>query len=317
MTSKRRLDSLYRNQYGYTFNPYGYDGYFRIQNDQSLVKDVEKAINGEYSAIACYNKLADLAPTQQARQQIYEIRQDEIRHYEAFSNIYKQLTGKQPSPKITEPCPDQYMDGIEAAFVDEQKTTDFYYEIERKAQDLSIKETFRQAGADEQNHAVWFLYFLSFPQRDRFQVRQQDYGAAGALSASSLTFADMLTYAIQDEYLAQARYEDIRREFGDIQTFVRIQEAEKRHISALNTLFTRYQIPIPSDDASQYVSTPDSVKAAYAAGVQGEIENISMYEKFLLYDLPEDVRTVFTQLRNASLNHLAAFRRGLARFDES
>ncbi|MEC3885312.1 ferritin family protein [Halobacillus sp. HZG1] len=308
---------MYRNQYGYTFNSYGYDGYFRVQSDQSIVKDIEKAINGEYSAIACYNKLADLAPTQQARQQIYEIRQDEIRHYEAFTSIYKQLTGKQPSPKIDAPCSEQYREGIDAAFIDEQKTTDFYHEIERKAQDLSIKETFRQAAADEQNHAVWFLYFLSHPKKDRAQIRQQDYGATGALNASSLTFQDMLTYAIQDEYLAQARYDAIRREFGDIQTFVRIQEAEKRHITALNTLFTRYQFPIPSDNASQYVITPDSVKAAYAAGVEGEIENISMYEKFLLYELPEDVRTVFTQLRNASLNHLAAFRRGLARFEDS
>lgn len=155
---------MYRNQYGYTYNPYGYEGYFRVQNDQSLVKDIEKALNGEYSAIACYNKLADRAPTNEAREQILEIREDEIRHYEAFRNIFRQLTGKEPSPKITEPCPENYREGILASFKDEQKTTDFYYEIERKAQDISIKETFRQAAADEQNHAVWFLYFFQTPQ---------------------------------------------------------------------------------------------------------------------------------------------------------
>jgi rubrerythrin len=151
---------LYRNQYGYTYNPYGYEGYFRVQNDQSLVKDIEKALNGEYSAIACYNKLADRAPTNEARKQILEIREDEIRHYEAFRNILRQLTGKEPSPKITESCPEGYKEGVLASFKDEQKTTDFYYEIERKAQDISIKETFRQAAADEQNHAVWFLCFF-------------------------------------------------------------------------------------------------------------------------------------------------------------
>lgn len=152
--------SLYRNQYGYTYNPYGYDGFFRVQSDQSLITDIEEAINGEYSAITCYKQLADLAPTQEERQQIYEIRQDEIRHYEVFSNIYKQLTGKQPAPQIKDLCVNPYKKGVESSFLDEQKTTVFYYEIERKAQDLSIKETFRQAAADEQNHALWFLYFL-------------------------------------------------------------------------------------------------------------------------------------------------------------
>ena len=86
-----------------------------------------------------------------------------------------------------------------------------------------------------------------------------------------------------------------------------------RHINALFSLFERYQVPIPEDKSQSFVTTPESVKGAYAAGVQGEIENISMYEKFLSFNIPNDVRTVFSQLRNASLNHLAAFERGLAR----
>lgn len=305
---------MYYNPYRETSNPEY--GYLRVQNDQSLVQDIEKAINGEYSAISCYNKLAERALTNEIREQILEIRQDEIRHFEDFSSIYQQLTGKQPSPKITESCPGGYLEGLQAAFKDEQKTTDFYHEIERKAQNLSIKETFRQAAADEQNHAVWFLYFLGTPQMNHSPLRQQDYGAKGALNATSFTFNDMLIYAMEDEYLAQARYANIIKNLGEIPTFIRIQQAETRHIDALKTLFERYQIPVPEDHASQYVTTPENEKSAFAAGVQGEIENIGMYEKFLLYELPADVRTIFTQLRNASLNHLAAFRRGLARGDE-
>jgi hypothetical protein len=38
-----------------------------------------------------------------------------------------------------------------------------------------------------------------------------------------------------------------------------------------------------------------------------------MYEKFLDFDIPTDIRNVFTRLKDASLNHLAAFERGLAR----
>ena len=34
-------------------------------------------------------------------------------------------------------------------------------EVADGASDRSIKEAFRRAAADEQNHAVWFLYFFT------------------------------------------------------------------------------------------------------------------------------------------------------------
>ena len=139
------------------------------------------------------------------------------------------------------------------------------------------------------------------------------YGAKGALNATSLTLREILTYALQDEYLAQARYNKILGTFGYIRTFARIQEAELRHISALLQLFNRYQVPVPQDISPQFVTPPASIKNAYAAGVEGEIENIAMYDKFLDLEIPTDVRNVFTRLKDASLNHLAAFERGLAR----
>jgi len=140
-----------------------------------------------------------------------------------------------------------------------------------------------------------------------------NYGATGALNASTLTFPQMLTYALQDEYLAQARYNNILETFGYIRPFAQIRDAELRHINALLPLFYRYQIPLPEDISYTFITTPENIKAAYATCVQGEIDNISMYEKFLVLNIPNDVRLVFTQLRNASINHLAAFERGLAR----
>ncbi|WP_053361175.1 ferritin-like domain-containing protein [Bacillus sp. FJAT-27251] len=135
-------------------------GYIRAQSNSQLARDIQKAINGEYSAIACYEKLAQMAPTQKVRDQILEIRKDERRHYEAFRRIYTRLTGMQPTSEMTEECQDTYMKGLDAAFLDEQETVDFYMDIAEKTLDMTIKETFRRAAADEQNHAVWFLYFL-------------------------------------------------------------------------------------------------------------------------------------------------------------
>ncbi|MBO0958650.1 ferritin-like domain-containing protein [Neobacillus sp. MM2021_6] len=126
-----------------------------------LVQDVEKAINGEYSASECYARLANLAPSKKEREQILEIRQDEIKHYQQFVQIYRGLTGVPPQPKITENCPDTFLKGLEFALEDEQKTVDFYMEIADSATDPFIKEVFRRAAADEQNHAVWFLYYFA------------------------------------------------------------------------------------------------------------------------------------------------------------
>ncbi len=305
-------------------NPYEYEkrykplhlhAYERVQQNQQLINDIQRAISGEYTAITCYEKLAKQAPTEDERNRILEIQKDEKTHLEKFTKIYLNLTGKSPQPVLLEKCPGSYGKGLEAAFRDEQMTVDFYLEISDQAQDPYIKEAFRRVAADEQNHAVWFLFYISKNSRKSHWQRQgvENYGAKGAINATTITFPQMLTYAMQDEYLAQARYNRILDTFGNVRTFTRIKEAELRHITALNPLFSRYQVPLPKDISTLYVTTPSSLKNAYAAGVQGEIDNIAMYEKFLSFSLPQDVRTIFTQLRNASMNHLQAFQRGLER----
>ncbi len=119
-----------------------------------------KAIDGENSAIHCYEKLAGQTDNRNIKKQIEDIRKDEIRHFQTFSYLYQAITGKQHTPKRTEKCPDRFLSGLHAAFLDEQKTVDFYHEVARSTTDPVIKDAFSQAAADEQNHAVWFLYFI-------------------------------------------------------------------------------------------------------------------------------------------------------------
>ncbi|WLV25903.1 ferritin-like domain-containing protein [Aciduricibacillus chroicocephali] len=127
----------------------------------NLITDITKALHGEYSAIYCYGILANQAPSSEIKEKILEIRNDEIRHYHTFSQIYLSLTGNQLKPQITESCPDNYKSGVLAAFKDEQKTVDFYHEIARKYEVDVVRKAFMEASADEQNHAVWFLYFMN------------------------------------------------------------------------------------------------------------------------------------------------------------
>src|SRR4051812_47597938 len=109
---------MYSNPTFYHHHPY-YDE--SLQNNTQLANDIQKAINGEYSAIACYEKIAQMAPTQSVRDKILEIRHNEVGHYEAFRRIYTNLTGKQPTAQITEQCPPTYREGLDSAFRDEQE----------------------------------------------------------------------------------------------------------------------------------------------------------------------------------------------------
>lgn len=138
-----------------------YDQYEWYRQTNKLANDIAKAINGQYSAIQCYAKLAKMAPNEKERDQILEIRKDEKRHLRQFTQIYQSLTGKQAEPKLLEGCPNNYMDGLEFALKDEQETVDFYLDIAEQTSNSFVKDIFRRAAADEQNHAVWFLYFLT------------------------------------------------------------------------------------------------------------------------------------------------------------
>lgn len=63
-------------------------------------------------------------------------------------------------PKQTEECPDNFTRGLDAAFKDEQETVDFYLRAAEETSNLKAKGVFTRAARDEQNHAVWFLYYL-------------------------------------------------------------------------------------------------------------------------------------------------------------
>ena len=95
--------------------------------------------------------------------------------------------------------------------------------------------------------------------------------------------------------------------------FTNILRAETMHISALNPLFNKYGILIPENKARNHIVEPTTLAEAFKAGVEGEIANIEMYNVFLKQDIPADVATVFTALKNASERHLKAFETGLRR----
>ncbi len=138
------------------------------------------------------------------------------------------------------------------------------------------------------------------------------YGAAGASLDENYTIEEMLTYAIQDEYIAQAEYAAIMDEYGIQRPFSNIIKAEATHIQLLLPLFESSGTNVPENDADSRVMLSSSLSEAYAIGVEGEIKNIAMYENFLKEDLPNDIKLVFEKLKAASESHLVAFERSVS-----
>ena len=155
--------------------------------------------------------------------------------------------------------------------------------------------------------------FMGFSALQGF-AETSDYGANGALRQSDMDLEAMLTYAIQDEFLAKAEYELIMDKYGRIRPFSNIVRAEEQHIRYLVELFNTYGYAIPADTAKDHVVLPQNLKSASETGVGAEIDNIAMYEVFLERELPADVRDVFEQLKGASENHLRAFRNNLRKY---
>lgn len=140
-----------------------------------------------------------------------------------------------------------------------------------------------------------------------------DYGSSGALQDESLNLEDMLLYAIQDEYAARMEYQEIIKEFNVSTPYTNIIKSEETHISELTTLYEAYGIALPEDTASDHVIIPDSLLDAATTGVQAEINNIAMYDLFLEQDIPDDVREIFIDLRDASIKHLSSFEKQVSK----
>ena len=120
---------------------------------------------------------------------------------------------------------------------------------------------------------------------------------------------EALNLAIQDEYHAEFVYLKVIADFGEVQPFSRIVEAEQRHSAVVGKVFTNHGLAVPASEWNiGNVPSFDSLPAACAAAVEAEIANIALYDELLTWDLPQDARNVFTNIRAASLeNHLPAF----------
>ncbi|WP_342349238.1 hypothetical protein [uncultured Nitrospira sp.] len=124
----------------------------------------------------------------------------------------------------------------------------------------------------------------------------------------------MILEALIDEYKSRARYRLVIKKFGEVRPFIHIVEAEETHSRALEILCAHFGIPLPKDNWEEKLEPPSSVLEACRAGIQGEHDNIAMYDRFLQQTKVPEVLALFQRLQAASRqNHLPAFERCVAR----
>ncbi len=137
--------------------------------------------------------------------------------------------------------------------------------------------------------------------------------ALGSLLVAPIALAsqdDALRMALDDEYKAVATYEQVIEDFGGVRPFINIVKAEQNHIDALLPLFAKYGLEVPENSYLGNMDSFDSIKEACEAGIQGEIENVALYDRIDAMVEDEDVAYVFSRLRQASQDkHLPAFQR--------
>jgi hypothetical protein len=141
---------------------------------------------------------------------------------------------------------------------------------------------------------------------------------------------DMLFYIYQEEKVARDVYITLGEQYPQENTFALIQLSEQSHIEAVGTLCERYGIDLSyvDLDAVGLFELPvlqQLYDTCVAQGSISRLEGLRVGELIELTDLddlesaavgmPEDVVSVFENLKEGSESHLDAFRRAISRLE--
>lgn len=147
-------------------------------------------------------------------------------------------------------------------------------------------------------------------------------------AATSLTAAekDWLTYLREEEKLARDVYISMYKLWG-AQIFKNITESEQRHMDSIKNLLVKYGIPDPAEGNKVGEFTNQGLQDLYdqlieqgkislvealAVGVEIEETDIKDLNSGIASTTRRDIKNVYTNLLQGSLNHLKAFVSNLA-----
>lgn len=110
------------------------------------------------------------------------------------------------------------------------------------------------------------------------------------------------------EYAAAASYLAVLEEYGQVEPYATIYEAELRHADALIRQLERLGAEVPENPYLGQIAAPADLQSAAEAWAEGEVLNVELYDYLLTMTEDEQLIKVLNNLRSASLDsHLPAF----------
>ena len=133
------------------------------QNLEGALLLIQQAVAGENEDRLFYSFLIANAPTEEGRQIITGIRENEISHNGWFRQLYQELTGT-PVPEVPEEeftPPEDFCDGLAKALLGEQNAVAKYRQILYAMQDRVHINMLTQIITDEIRHGILYSYLFT------------------------------------------------------------------------------------------------------------------------------------------------------------
>ena len=124
---------------------------------------IEQAVEGETEDRLFYQYLISQAPAAQDKEIIGGIRDDEMKHYLLFRQIYSELTGSAlpPAPEMPFEKPASFCDGLKKALLGEQKAVTKYRRILYAMKDRRHINMLTEIITDELRHLGLYNYLYA------------------------------------------------------------------------------------------------------------------------------------------------------------
>ncbi|MHC0037531.1 ferritin family protein [Pseudoneobacillus sp. C159] len=133
------------------------------QQLQQSIKLIVEAVKGEKEDQLFYEFLIQEAPTQEEKEMITTIRDDEAKHNRMFRQLYKELTKKELPSDVTENFtpPASYLEGIKQALFGELKAVEKYRTIRSGLPKRQERDILFEIITDEIKHASKYNYLFT------------------------------------------------------------------------------------------------------------------------------------------------------------
>lgn len=151
------------------YDPYGQMrqhpmSYKTLREALTLIK---QSVAGEREDELFYDYLISLAPSQEEKEIIQGIRDDERKHNQMFRSMYQELTGQTipPQAEVEFDKPKSYIDGIRRALFGELAAMERYRDIRAGLPSRYHRDMVFEILTDELEHAQKYNYILNLDLR--------------------------------------------------------------------------------------------------------------------------------------------------------